>query len=292
MSESTMLAVMGSSAAGKTSLCCKLAQRLSAKRQNVIVVFCDPFTPAIPYILPADAPHHVSLGELLTRPVITQTDVLAACVPLKENEYISLLGYKAKENLLNFSEVLPTKAAEFLAMLRPLADYVLIDCATAFEADVASIVAMKSADRLLRLGSGNLNGVSYFQSHDHILQDSGYRPEEQLKAVSNVWAGQEYEVVAQQYHGADFILPHTAELAYQYDELGLFEPLTAKESAGYNAEVQKILVLVFGLHEPVPVKGKRVRATAPAQPARQRKPQQKDGGFKIGNLFTGRKGEF
>lgn len=189
MSDCKMLAVMGSGGAGKTSLCCKLALRLSEKKQNVIVVFCDPFTPAIPHVLPSDAPHHVSLGELLTRPVITQTDVLAACVPLRGNEFISLLGYKAKENILHFSGLLPAKAAELYALLRPLADYVLVDCSTAFEADMASIVALKSADRILQLGSGNLNGVSWFQSHEHLLRDTSCPLEEQLKAVANVRPG-------------------------------------------------------------------------------------------------------
>lgn len=294
MSESKVLAITGSSASGKTSLCCKLAGRLAAKRQNVIVVFCDPFTPVIPYILPADAPHHVSLGDLLTRPVITQTDILAACVPLKDNEYISVLGYKAKENLLTFAEILPTKAAELYAMLRPLADYVIIDCTTAFEADVASIVALKSADRILRLGNGNLNGVSYFQSHDIILRDAAYRPEEQMKAVSNVWAGQEYEAVAQQYRGVDFVLPHTAELAFQYDELALFNPLTGRESEGYNDELGRILAAAFGLAEPQPVKPQRGRQKQDSirEPIPSATKRDKGGGFRLGNPFSKRKGEF
>ena len=289
MSESKVLAVMGSGASGKTSLCCKLAERLANKKQNVIVVFCDPFTPVIPYVLPADAPHHVSLGDLLTRPVITQTDILAACVPLKDNDHISVLGYKAKESLLTFAEVLPTKAAELYSMLRPLADYIIIDCTTAFEADVASIVALKSADKILRLGAGNLNGVSYFQSHDIILRDSAYRPEEQLKAVSNVWTGQEYEAVAQQYRGVGFILPHTAELAYQYDELTLFEPLSGKDSETYCDEVDNILAAAFGLSVPAPTKPLRGRQKQEAAPTQSKGSK---GGFKLGNPFSKRKGEF
>lgn len=284
MSESKMLAVMGSGGCGKTTLCCKLAARLAEKRRNVIVVFCDPFTPAIPYILPAGVPHAVSLGHLLTAPVVTQSDVLAACVPLESSEYVSLLGYRARESALSYPEIQTEKAAEFFALLRPLADCIIIDCATAFEADVVSIMALRSADRVLRMGSGNLHGVSYFQSHAPMLRDSAYRPEEHLRAMGNIRPGQEWEAVAEQYGGADFVLPHTLELSRQFDELALFDPLVGKESAAYNDAVQKIAAAVFGVAEEP--KGKRTAAP----PAAAEGTPTKKAGFR--NPFAKRRGEF
>mgnify|MGYP001630336676 CR=1 FL=1 len=286
MSESTMLAVMGSGGCGKTTLCCKLAGRLAEKRRNVIVVFCDPFTPVIPYILPASTYHTASLGDLLTTPIMKQNNVLTACVPLESTEYISLLGYRMKENLLSFPEIQNEKAAEFFALLRALADCIIIDCTTAFEADAASIVALRSADRILRLGSGNLHGVSYFQSHAALLRDSAYRSAEHLRAVGNVRPGQEWEAVAEQYGGVAYMLPHAPELCRQFDELALFEPLTAKESAAYNAEVQKIAAEVFGVAEEPRGKKAAAQAAAGVPP--------KKGGFSlnISNPFSKRRGEF
>lgn len=286
MSESKMLAVMGSGGCGKTTLCCKLAARLAVKRRNVIVVFCDPFTPAIPYILPAGVEHPVSLGHLLTAPVVTQADVLAACVPLENSEYVSLLGYRARESTLSYPEIQAEKAAEFFALLRPLAECIIIDCATAFEADVVSIMALRSADRILRMGGGNLHGVSYFQSHTPMLRDSAYRPEEHLRAMGNIRPGQEGEAVAEQYGGADFVLPHTTELCRQYDELALFDPLTGKESATYNDAIQKIAAAVFGVAEEP--RGKR----APAPPAAVEGAPAKKVGFSFGNPFAKHRGEF
>lgn len=285
MSESKMLAVMGSGGCGKTTLCCKLAARLAVKRRNVIVVFCDPFTPAIPYILPAGVEHPVSLGHLLTAPVVTQADVLAACVPLENSEYVSLLGYRARESTLSYPEIQAEKAAEFFALLRPLAECIIIDCATAFEADVVSIMALRSADRILRMGGGNLHGVSYFQSHVPMLRDSAYRPEEHLRAMGNIRPGQEWEAVAEQYGGADFVLPHTTELCRQYDELALFDPLTGKESTTYNDAIQKIAATVFGVAEEP--KGKRTAPPAAVEGAPARKV-----GFSFGNPFAKRRGEF
>ena len=68
MSESKMLAVMGSGGCGKTTLCCKLAARLAEKRRNVIVVCCDPFTPVSYTHL------DVYKRQMLMRPAKNKTD--------------------------------------------------------------------------------------------------------------------------------------------------------------------------------------------------------------------------
>lgn len=95
MEHGKMLAIMGSPGSGKTTVAVKLAQGLAARKKNVIVVLCEPFTPVIPTLVPAGTAHDVSLGHLLTAPGITQEDILKACVSAGRNGYISLLGYRA-----------------------------------------------------------------------------------------------------------------------------------------------------------------------------------------------------
>ena len=88
MGQEKMLAIMGNSGSGKTTVSIKLACALATKKKNVIVVFCDPFTPVIPALLPPSVIHDISLGALLTEPGLTQTNILNACVPSPSNEYI------------------------------------------------------------------------------------------------------------------------------------------------------------------------------------------------------------
>lgn len=135
MGQEKMLAIMGNSGSGKTTVSIKLACALATKKKNVIVVFCDPFTPVIPALLPPSVIHDISLGALLTEPGLTQTNILNACVPSPSNEYISLLGYRMGENLLNYPKITRDKAVELFVSLRYLADYVIFDCSTIFEAD-------------------------------------------------------------------------------------------------------------------------------------------------------------
>ena len=67
MEQDKMLTIMGSPGSGKTTTAVKLARTLAARRKNVILVLCDPFTPVIPALLPAGTEHDTSLGFLLRR---------------------------------------------------------------------------------------------------------------------------------------------------------------------------------------------------------------------------------
>lgn len=241
-----VIAIMGSPGSGKTTAALKLALTLSAAKKNVIVVFCDPFTPVIPTVLPAGTNHDTSLGSLLTAPALTQAAILNACVPTEKSEYISFLGYCAGESLMMYPQITRDKAVELFVMLRYLADYIIIDCTSFFEADPASIVAIELADRVLRLGTANLKGVSYYLTHNPMLADSRFRKDTHNTVIGNLKAGQDWESVSQQYGGADFVLPYAPELEQQYDELTLLAPLIQPESAVYTAGIEKLLGIQSG----------------------------------------------
>lgn len=241
-----VIAIMGSPGSGKTTAALKLALVQAAAQKNVIVVFCDPFTPVIPTVLPADSKHDTSLGCLLTSPALTQAAILNACVPTEKSEYISFLGYQAGESLMMYPQITRDKAVELFVLLRYLADTIIIDCTSFFEADPASIVAIELADRVLRLGTANLKSVSYYLTHNPMLADSRFRKDTHQNVIGNLKAGQDWESVSQQLGGTDFVLPYAPELEQQYDELTLLTPLTQPESAGYTAGIEKLLGIQSG----------------------------------------------
>lgn len=243
-----MLAIAGSPGSGKTTLAVKLAAEVAGRRKNVVLVCSDPFVPSIPFLLPMDKGQQASLGELLTAPALTQDKILKACVPVPDSQYASLIGYGPGENLMSYPKVTRDRAVEFLVCLRHLADCVILDCTSVFEADVFSILAMEMADRVLRLGTADLRGISYYQSHAGML---GGAPGtgKYLNAIGNLKAGQEWESAAGQYGGVSFLFPHVAELERQYGEANLWRALTSREAGGFQTEVRKLMSEAFGLRE-------------------------------------------
>lgn len=301
MEQDKMLAIMGSPGSGKTTTAVKLARTLAARKKNVILVLCDPFTPVIPALLPVGTAQDTSLGSLLTAPGLTQGNILNACVPAPGSGYISLLGYRTGESLMNYPRVTRDKALELFVSLRYLADYVIMDCATVLEADPASFVAIEAADRVLKMGTANLKGISWFQTHSPMLEDSRYRRDRQAMAIGNLKVGQDWESVSGQYGGVDYMLPYTAELEQQDNEMALFEPMFSQEGSVYQAEVNRILLDVFGF-QVVPARqaGKKMadakravsnRQETASMPVRERyRGKSGKGDFKVS--FARNRGEF
>lgn len=281
MEQDNVLAVMGSPGSGKTTTAVKLAISLTAQKKNVILVFCDPFTPVIPAVLPADTVHDTSLGSLLTAPGLTQTQILNACVPIKESEYISLLGYCGGESLTHYPKITRDKVVEFFVMLRHLADFIIIDCASVFEADPTSIIAIEMADVVLKMGTANLKGISYFQTHSPMLADSRFRKETHKTAIGNLKTGQDWETVSSQYGGVEYILPYVAELEQQDDELRLFCSLFEPESDAYRKAISRMIQEIFNMQS--------ASGVAASTPQTERKAKTKSS-FKL--PFARKKGEF
>ena len=66
MQNKQILAVWGSPSSGKTLTSTKLACMLSKRKKDVVLLFCDPFIPAIPVILPCIEAGAKSLGSVLS----------------------------------------------------------------------------------------------------------------------------------------------------------------------------------------------------------------------------------
>lgn len=287
MVEDKVLAVMGSPGSGKSTTAVKLALSLAAHRKNVIIVFCDPFTPVIPGIIPAGVAHDRSLGSLLTAPSLIQKDILDSCVPVRESGYISLLGYRAGESLMQYPQITRDKVIEFFVSLRYLADYVIIDCSSVFEADPASIIAIEVADAVLRLGTASLKGISYYQTHMPMLADSRFRKETHKIAIGNLKVGQDWEAVSSQYGAVSYVLPYVPELEWQDSELCLFQPLLEPDSVPYQTEIRHILNDLFS------VQGSRFKQTDARKQAHVqevRKKEKRPTGIRL--PFARNRGEF
>ncbi|MFI3238905.1 MAG: AAA family ATPase [Lachnospiraceae bacterium] len=280
MEQTQILAVMGSSGSGKTFTSVKLANELALLKKNVIIIALDSSCPVVPYLLSGDTTHEVSIGELLTKMQVSQNDVLKALVTVPTNPYISLLSYKLGESISSYPKIVPSKVVEVLTNIRGIADYIIVDCSSMIEADVATIVALSFADKVLKLGTSDLKGISYFYTADRLLADSKFKKDKNIIAISNLKDWQEWENVASQYGGATFTIPYCKELERQFSELSLFEKLKEDPSSVYNLEISNMTRHIFGLEIPKAEKKKKEKTAA----TETKKP--------FRNPFSKNKGEF
>lgn len=284
MAQNKIIAIMGSPGSGKTTTSIKLAAELAERKKNVILVFCDPFTPVIPFVVPCPE-EQVSIGTLLTAPSLTQKMILNSCIPIKESGYISLLGYRLGDSLMVYPQITRDRTIDFMVCLRYLADFIIMDCSTVFEADVLSMLAMELSDQTVKIGTSNLRGISYFETRNALLSDQRFQPEKQKMYLGNFKAGQEWEAVSVQYGGVEGILPHLLALEQQYDEQALFEPLAGKEEAPYRTAIRNLAGQIDKPNEDTTKKTDEKRQKSNRFPGQaektERRPLETPGGEKV-----------
>lgn len=240
-----MLAVWGSPGSGKTVTTVKLAAELSKQKKNVVVVLCDTVSPSLPALIQAKNTPEGSVGAVLAAPVITQELVLKNLAVYDNNPYISLLGYKAGENIYTYAEYTKERAVDMLVLLRHIADYVIVDCSSSLTDNILSVAALEVADDVLRVCACDLKGISYFMSYLPLIGDRKFKPEKHIKLLSNTRSyggGREYE---NSYGAVKYRLPYIPSIEEQAATLHLTESLSGKEAKAYEGVIAAIMREVF-----------------------------------------------
>lgn len=307
-----MLAVWGGPGAGKTVTAVKLAMELAVHKKNVVILMCDFTAPAPQTLLPNTATDGKSLGELLALPSISQEAILSRCIPFGKSPYVSLLGYKSGDNAFSYAKYAKERAIDLITLLRHVADYIIIDCESAFFFDVLSAVALENADAVLRLYACDLKSLSYFTSALPLLADGRYASARHIKALSMVKPGQDSGEYQNAFGGVPYSLPYVPELEEQFYAGRLADELCTKPARAYNAAVRDIVgnallggeataapkkVRTFSVREKPakekPPKQKPVKESPPwgIRPLKQAKPEpEKTGGGIFGKLRIGKGG--
>ncbi|MCL2050850.1 MAG: ParA family protein [Lachnospiraceae bacterium] len=241
------IAIIGSPGCGKTSNAVKLAMSLAKHNQNVVIVSLECSVPAIPYLLSNFEEQSASLGDLLTRAALSQQEIASACMTVPKQNHISVLGYQFGDFRAKFPAMVYERVHDFAFQLKSLVPYIIVDCASSIEDDPASNLFLQEADMILRFGSADLKGMSCFNTLDKLLDNQASFPrEKQLTIISNCWASQNWQRVSAVYGDVFDVLPHCPDLAYQYDEMDLFNTLASKEGLKYMDVMERIASRITG----------------------------------------------
>lgn len=239
-SKNQMVAVWGGPGAGKTVTAFKLAMELAAHKKNVVILMCSFTAPAPQTLLPNTGTDGKSLGELLALPTISQDAILSRCIPIEKSPYVSLLGYKSGDNAFSHAKYAKERAIDLITLLHHVADYIIIDCESAFFFDVLSAVALENADAVLRLCACDLKSLSYFTSALPLIADGRYASARHIKALSIVKPGQDSGEYSNVYGGVSYSLPYLPELEEQFYAGRLADELCTKRAKAYNIAIRDI----------------------------------------------------
>lgn len=243
-----VLAVWGSPGCGKTTVSIKLAEYLSKKGNNVLVIFSDMTTPPIPYIsAPADLIGEKSLGSILAGAHVTEALVKNHCILLKNNKYMSIIGMLKGENRFTYPPYEDKQAKELIQAAREIAPFVIIDCSSHIATNKLAANALLEADFVLRLVNCDLKSISYFSSQLALLQDEMWRKDEHIKVASNVKQNEAAGSIDQVIGKVKYRIPFSQEVEAQFLEGELLKELSYKESRPFRKEIEKISKEVYGI---------------------------------------------
>lgn len=245
MQNKQILAIWGSPSSGKTLISTKFANMLSKKKKDVVLVFCDPFVPVIPVIFSDLETKGKSLGNVLSAAEIAQEKIYANCLTLKNNSYLTFLGYQRGENIFTYPASTKSSAAEFLIQLRHIADYVILDCSSYISEDILSATILENADVVMRLGSCDLKGVSYFSSQLPYLSEGRFNQDKHIKVLSNFKSSQPKNEINECYGGVTYELPYVLELEEQYHTGRILDGAVTKEGKKFEKALAAITKGVF-----------------------------------------------
>lgn len=238
MANKQVITVWGSPGSGKTLTSIKIARELAARKKNVVVVLCDSETPAVPLVVP-DAKGVQSLGNLLSMPTFNQISVFQHFIPVGKN--LSLLGYLLGENEKTWPEYDISRAKKLIALLRNIADFVVIDCPHHLLSSVMTAAALEDADLVLRVVNADPKSLIFIKSQRSLLQDPRFRFDQHIRIINNVLPKQDANTYEDVFGGKTYILPHLPTLQMQYQEARLMEPVAGREGRLYEPRIKTIV---------------------------------------------------
>ncbi len=246
MGNNRFVAIWGSGGSGKTLLTVKFAKELAAQKKNVLIIHCDDETPVLPLVLPVSE-NIKSLGNLLAMSNSTQVAVLQHCTVFGSSGYISLLGYKLGENAISYREYSSKDVKNLFNMCRqiPTVDYILVDCSHHTIDNVLTIVALETADAVIKVSNSNIKSTVYIESQKKLLREERFHYCNQINVLNNVLPSQDTYPFREALGGAPYVLSHCSSLEEQYHERKLLDSLYGKAGKKFESVIKQLVKEVF-----------------------------------------------
>ena len=213
-----LIAVWGSSGAGKTALSLALASAFAENKKDTLILSSDTRTPALPVLLPMVKDIHGgnSIGPLLINPDLTDASLKDRMVRHPKSSHIFCMGYASGETA-TFSYGLPTRAAAinlFQVLSQSPFDFVIVDCDSSPAYDQTTLAALEYAHSGLMVLTPDVKGYEFQKAQLGWLANSDvFQFDKYMKIAAPVYPFTPLADARALFGGFDYELPHAQEVA-------------------------------------------------------------------------------
>lgn len=250
--KTTVIAIYGSSGAGKSFLTYALGNLLARNGKKVICVSPDVISPAMTVWLPEQkVPCTIqnSLGELLQTDEYSTEAIARHILTHPNNRYLGFMGYVAGETPFSYSPADDSQIVEFMVALSEFADFILVDCSTNPISDALSLFAMQKARHRIRVLTPDYKGILYEKAIRPLISDKAYGYSSHIMIFNQVHEESPIKELRKCLDAVcEYILPYSVEAQIKYLNGELITGCKKRRGSLLEDELNALAEAIYGDH--------------------------------------------
>ncbi len=246
-----MIALWGSSGAGKTTLTLALAAAFAKKRQDTLILSAETRTPALPVMAPTDIKkmdRRNSIGPLLETPVTSEEQLAERIWRRRDSKEIFYMGYAPGETpSITYQTPARNAALSLFQLLMQLNrfSYVLVDCDSSPLFDQTTLAALEYAHTGVIAITPDPKGFAFFKSQTSWLSNGdAFHLERFKKVAAPCFPYSPMAEVRLDYGGLDCELPYSEEVAKKMMSGELLSGFETMEGVIYENRIKQLAMLL------------------------------------------------
>lgn len=221
-----------------------IAAKFTEVKKNVLIISTDTKTPALPVYIPSlNLGPNNSIGTALENKQFTKELLKGRMHLHPKSDYLSFMGLTSGE-VASFTYK-PFEAEQFAQLLQILNnapyDYIIIDCDTNPIFDSLTLLALETADVVLRTITPDVKGYEFQKAQLGWLKNGdNFHVDRHIKIACPVHDTTPIKEAAALAGGFDFILPYTLEVHNKFSAGELLKSFKELPGQKYEQEISKL----------------------------------------------------
>ena len=196
MNNTKILAIIGASNAGKTTLAFKIAKELEKNDKEVCIINFDVLSP-LATIKENYENYNISLGYLLTKDTsLSQREIYNSMIPITDK--ISIISYIYGDMKDKYPKLVQGKVRDFIDLINSdMVNYIIIDVGS----DVLTVenrVILQTANKILKVLEPNYKSVGYNKTLNVMFNTIDINTDKITTLLNKIDYNDDYKIYANQ----------------------------------------------------------------------------------------------